>query len=311
MEGTEIENKRLKENEENDPFRVRLKFSSFDWVKMITVGITLVPIRVVCSFICTVLAWALASIGLIGLDRSKPVTGWRKPLQKVVGFFGRASMFCIGFHYVKRIGRQCSKDEAPVLIVAPHSSFFDALAIFCTDIPYFINREENKSIPFVGKCIELTQAIFVSREDPKSRHKTVEEISRRTQSNDPWSQFVIYPEGATSNRKAFLHFKPGGFIPGVTVQPVIMKYPNHHDTISWTWDQPHGVALCILYSVCQLHIYVEMEFLPPYTPSEAEKDDPQLFADNVRKVMAKAAGLPLCDMSFEQVKAKYTKNKKE
>ena len=297
--------------DKNDPFRVRLQFSTMDWIKMITIGVTLVPVRVLCSFLSLVIAWMVASIGLIGMERSKPVTGWRKQLQKLVGFLGRTSMFCIGFHYVKQTGRQCSKDEAPVLVVAPHSSFFDALAIFCTGFPYFVNREENKSIPFVGKCIEFNQAIFVSREDPNSRHNTVEEISRRTQSKDPWSQFVIYPEGATSNRKAVLHFKPGGFIPGVTVQPVLMKYPNHHDTISWTWDQPHGVALCILYTVCQLHVYAEIEFLPPYTPSEEEKKDPQLFADNVRKVMADAAGVPLCDMSFEQAKAKYTKNKKE
>ena len=312
MEGTKHEKEQLIEEfkEENDPFRVRLNFSILDWIKMITIGITLVPVRVICSFLCLVIAWIVASIGMIGLDQSKPVAGWRKPLQKLVCFLGRSSMFCIGFHYVKKTGRQCSKEEAPVLVVAPHSSFFDALAIFCTDFPYFINRVENKSIPFVGKCIEFNQAIFVSREDPNSRHKTVEEISRRTKSTDPWSQFVIYPEGATSNRKAVLHFKPGGFIPGVTVQPVLLKYPNHHDTISWTWDQPHGVALCILYTVCQLHVYAEVEFLPPYTPSEAEKKDAQLFADNVRKVMAEAAGVTLCNMSFEQVKAKYTKNKR-
>jgi lysophosphatidylcholine acyltransferase/lyso-PAF acetyltransferase len=295
---------------QNYPFRVRLQFSIMDWIKMIIVGLTLVPIRIISTFLVLVIAWIVASIGLIGMDRSKPVTGWRKPLQKFVGLLGRAYLFCIGVHYVKQTGRQCSKDEAPVLVVAPHSSFFDALAIFCTGFSYFVNREENKSIPLIGKCIEFNQAIFVSREDPKSRQRAKEEISQRTRSKDPWSQFVIYPEGATSNRRAVLRFKPGGFIPGVTVQPVLMKYPNHHDTISWTWDQPHGVALCILYTVCQLHVYAEIEFLPPYTPSEEEKKDPQLFADNVRKVMADAAGVPLCEMSYEQVKARYTKNKK-
>merc|ERR1712179_629770 len=276
-----------KESLENDPFRVRLKFSALDWVKMLMVGVTLMPFKVVGTFLPLVVAWVLASIGMIGWDRATPVTGWRKTLQKLVGLLGRTSMFCLGFHYVKQTGRQCSKDEAPVLVVAPHSSFFDALAIFCTGFPYFVNREENKSIPFIGKCIELNQAIFVSREDPNSRHKTVGEICRRTRSQDPW------------------------FIPGMPVQPVLMRSPNHHDTISWTWDQPHGVALCILYTVCQLHVYAEMEFLPPYIPSEDEKKDPQLFADNVRKVMAEAAGIPLCDMSFEQVKAKYTKKKKK
>jgi len=295
---------------ESDPFRVRLKFSPLDWMKMIVVGVTIVPIRVVCCFSCMVIAWMVASIGLIGMDRSKPVSGWRKPLRQIVGFFGRATLFFCGFHYVKRTGTQYSKDIAPVLVVAPHSSFFDAVAIFCMGFPYFVNREENKSIPFIGKCIEFNQAIFVSREDPNSRQKTVNEIARRTQSKEPWSQFVIFPEGATSNRKAIMNFKPGGFIPGVPVQPVMMRYPNHHDTISWTWDQPHGVVSCILYTVCQLHVYAEIEFLPPYVPSEEEKKNPQLFADNVRSVMAKTASIPLSDMTFEKLKAKYTKQKK-
>ena len=29
---------------------------------------------------------------------------------------------------------------------------------------------------------------------------------------------------------------------------------------------------------------VSIQFLPPYLPSQEEKDDPQLFADNVRQV---------------------------
>jgi 1-acyl-sn-glycerol-3-phosphate acyltransferase len=223
----------LKSNgEKKDPFRVRLQFSIMDWIKMIIFGLILVPVRIISTWLVLVIAWIIASIGLIGMDRSKPVTGWRKLLQQFVGWLGRASLFCVGFHYVKQTGRQCSKDEAPVLVAAPHSSFCDALAIFCTGFPYFVNREENKSIPIIGKCIEFNQAIFVSREDPKNHQRAKEEISQRTRSTEPWSQFVIYPEGATSNRKAVLRFKPGGFIPGVTVQPVLMKYPNHHDAIS-------------------------------------------------------------------------------
>ena len=71
-------------------------------------------------------------------------------------------------------------------------------------------------------------------------------------SSREWGQLVIFPEGATSNRKAILNFKPGGFIPGVPVQPIVIKYPNTHDTISWTWDQPHGVIGCVLYSMTQV-----------------------------------------------------------
>jgi lysophosphatidylcholine acyltransferase/lyso-PAF acetyltransferase len=41
--------------------------------------------------------------------------------------------------------------------------------------------------------------------------------------------------------------------------------------------------------------YCELVMLPVYTPSAAEKADPQLFADNVRAAMSKASGLPMSE----------------
>ena len=81
----------------------------------------------------------------------------------------------------------------------------------------------------------------------------------KCRSSDEWGQLVIFPEGATSNRKAILNFKPGGFIPGVPVQPILVKYPNLHDTISWTWDQPHGVLGCLFYSMTQVVIQLQIQ----------------------------------------------------
>ncbi len=98
-----------------------------------------------------------------------------------------------------------------------------------------------RSIPFIGRCIECAQALFVSREDPKSRQKTVVEILRRSApsplGSDPnqgwWPQLVIFPEGSTANRKALMSFKPGAFYPGRSVQPVLIRYPNWLDTVTW------------------------------------------------------------------------------
>ena len=74
---------------------------------------------------------------------------------------------------------------------------------------------------------------------------------------------------------------------------------------------------------------MELEFLKPHIPTVEEKADPMLFASNVRKEMASALGIQLCDLrwlqavfyiylvlniffhSFEDIKSKYTKKKKE
>jgi len=312
----EEEAEKTEETEEScDPFRVRLFFSPLEKLSMILLGLTLVPIRFLVAGLSLTLAWAVSCVGLVGLDNSRPVSGWRKPLQRVTCALGRVCCSCVGFT-VSRTGTQVSASEAPVLIVAPHSTFFDAMAVFWTGLPFIVNREENRNIPLIGKCIEFAQAIFVSRETKNSREECKAEIRRRCDPGcpEPWEQFLIFPEGTTSNRKALMSFKPGGFLPGQPVQPVLLRYHvmPERDTVSWTWDQPHGFLTCFLLTACHWQTQVELEFLPPYHPTLEEQQDPVLFANNVRKVMAKSLGVPLCNLSFEDIKSKYSQiSKKE
>ena len=73
----------------------------------------------------------------------------------------------------------------------------------------------------------------------------------------------------------------------------------------------------------------ELEFLPVYHPSDEEKADPQvslmkgsdwhsqwypqtyfqLYADNVRALMAKELQVPLCPLTFAEAKEKFGKKK--
>ena len=43
---------------------------------------------------------------------------------------------------------------------------------------------------------------------------------------------------------------------------------------------------------------MELEFLAPHMPTLEEKADPKLFASNVRKEMATALGIQLCDLRW-------------
>ena len=70
----------------------------------------------------------------------------RKPLRGIA----RAMLFCMGFHWVKVKGELSRPEEAPVLAVAPHSSFVDALALAVICIPSGVSRKENDSIPLIG-----------------------------------------------------------------------------------------------------------------------------------------------------------------
>ena len=52
--------------------------------------------------------------------------------------------------------------------------------------------------------------------------------------------------------------------------------------MTWAWEGP-GAALLLWMCLCKLWTTLEV-----YTPSEEEKSDPYLYAENVRNLMAEA-----------------------
>lgn len=54
------------------------------------------------------------------------------------------------FHRIKTIGQQASAKEAPIVVVAPHSSFFDSLVALITGPPSVVAKAETASLPFFG-----------------------------------------------------------------------------------------------------------------------------------------------------------------
>ena len=228
-----------------DPFKHRLNMTKIEWARTYILTVLLIPIRVVLIFATLLLAGIVSSLALYDLNESekteKPISPqWRKQAQRAAAFLGRASIRFCGFS-VTVVGEMASAEEAPILVAAPHSGFFDAFVLFWAKTPYLVSREENRKLPILGKCIELSQSINVKREDPNSRQNTVSEIIRRTNLHnhpDPkerWPHLLIFPEGSTSNRKALMTFKNGAFYPGKPVQPVLVRYPNRIDTVTWTW----------------------------------------------------------------------------
>merc|ERR1712013_613735 len=76
-------------------------------------------------------------------------------------------------------------------------------------------------------------------------------MKERSTDGKGWQQVLIFPEGTCTNRTALITFRLGAFIPGVPVQPVILRYDNCYDTVTWTWE---GIPAwkAIVYSLSQL-----------------------------------------------------------
>ncbi|XP_067281811.1 lysophosphatidylcholine acyltransferase 1 [Pseudorasbora parva] len=282
-----------------NPFVHELKYTPLQKLKIALMTVTLFPVRLLFAAFMMLLAWPFAFVATVGRseDSVEPLSWWRWLVDLALKAIMRAMWFSGGFHWVRVKGRPALPSEAPILTMAPHSSYFDAIPVTMT-MASIVMKAESKDIPVWGTLIKFIRPVFVSRSDQDSRRKTVEEIKRRACSDGKWPQIMIFPEGTCTNRSCLIAFKPGAFIPGVPVQPVLLRYPNEMDTISWTWQGP-GAFKILWLTLCQLHNIIEIEYLPTYRPSKEEKENPALFASNVRRIMAKALGLPIIDYSFE------------
>nr|XP_040127715.1 lysophosphatidylcholine acyltransferase 1 isoform X2 [Ictidomys tridecemlineatus] len=262
--------------------------------------LTLFPLRLLFAAFMMLLAWPfalVASLGPADKEPEQPLALWRRAVDLLLKAIMRTMWFAGGFHHVVVKGQRAPPTEAAILTLAPHSSYFDAIPVTMT-MSSIVMKAESRDIPIWGTLIRYIRPVFVSRSDQDSRRKTVEEIRRRAQSAGKWPQIMIFPEGTCTNRTCLITFKPGAFIPGVPVQPVVLRYPNKLDTITWTWRGPGALKILWL-TLCQFHNQVEVEFLPVYNPSEEEKRNPALYASNVRRVMAEALGVSVTDYTFE------------
>ncbi|XP_030017462.1 lysophospholipid acyltransferase LPCAT4 [Sphaeramia orbicularis] len=288
--------------EHPNPFVHRVKLTKAQRIRGIILGSILFPLRVVGAAFFFLVMWPLARLRLAGLsqeERSQPVTGWRRwVFHPIIWFLSRCVFFSLGFLWVKVKGRRADLKEAPVLVVAPHSGFLDMLVLCPAQLATVVSRSENTSLPVIGALLEFNQSVLVSRKDPESRKKAVTQLTERLTSNGYWPQMLMFPEGTTTNGKALIKFKPGAFLAGVPVQPVLLHYPNKLDTVRWTYKGTTWTE-ALWHTTSQLYTNMTVEFLPVYNPSEEEKNDPNLYADNVQKLMAKALGVPATDYVME------------
>uniref|UniRef100_A0A5S6Q7Q6 PlsC domain-containing protein n=1 Tax=Trichuris muris TaxID=70415 RepID=A0A5S6Q7Q6_TRIMR len=290
-----------------NPFENWVKMEPADQIKVAVFSILLAPLRFLFAFLVLALAFLLAIVTVYSMDAyaEAPLTGWRRNAKDIVAWLIVVAHFVIGFGHVKVKGRRASPTEAPILVLAPHCSFFDALPVCWIGAPSVVCKKSLVTAPIIGKLLQLTVPILVDRTSKDSRCSAMQKIRERatTVVNDrklgiEWPQIAIFPEGTCTNRTQLISFKPGAFAMRMPVQPVCIKWPNKYDVISWTWEG-NGVFEQIWLALCQLRLNVEIEFLPVYVPSEAEKNDALLFAGNVRSIMADCLRVPTSDYSYE------------
>jgi len=155
-----------------------------------------------------------------------------------------------------------------------------------------------------------TQSILIDRASSESRKEGFQTIVKRANSAYQDSRFkpvILFPEGTTTNGTALVQFKVGAFAAGVPVQPVCLRYPNRFCDL--TWPPNISIVTTVFHMACQFVNFMEADFLPPYIPSEEEKQNPQQYADNVRTVMANHLHIPTTEHSYDDCKLMFEAQK--
>ena len=168
-------NKQTKVDIENnpdtiDPWTYKAKFPIWWIVLVIFVGPILLPLRLLGLIFLWVVSFVTSRVGLCFLPTSDmPLTGWRKTCQDVVFLTIRLGGGCLGVWVVKR-GTKAKTGEAPLIVVAPHSTFIDWLAVGHTKASPVAKSELSKTI-FFGAIGRLIQTVWVDRDAEDSKKK--------------------------------------------------------------------------------------------------------------------------------------------
>lgn len=298
--------------------------------------VTLVPIRFVLALIILVVYYVICRVCTLfsapNRDEEEEqedfahMGGWRRAVIVWCGrFLSRMLLFVLGFYWIsvsyrdielpdqnKSSSQNEGKDQSEEperlgAIISNHVSYLDILYHMSASFPSFVAKRSVAKLPLVGLISKCLGCVYVQRESKSSDFKGVSGIVtervKESHENSSAPMMMLFPEGTTTNGDFLLPFKTGAFLATAPVRPVILRYP--YQRFSPAWDSISG-ALHVFYLFCQFINHMEAVWLPVYYPSQEEKDDPKLYASNVRQLMAREGNLTMSDIGLAEKRIYHT-----
>lgn len=294
-----------------NPFENPAPWTSYEIFKAVVLGPTLLPIRFVLGVTILLLMILLSFIATLGLpltnDRgtiysSEPLSCWRRIVVWPCGILNRLFLVCLGFWHIRVIDERKTQVRPQIVVVAPHQTFMDMFLVATAfpPLPSGVGKKELLDLPLLGALLKASQGIFLDRQDPNSRHSCKDVIAARADPSWKGPPCMIFVEGTTTNAKVLIQFKLGAFCPGRPVQPVLLRYPHKHFDPSWC-GRNSNLGKAVLRSLLQFANHCEITLLDPWFPTEAEKKDPALFAENVRQEMAGRLDVSTTEHTYDDI----------
>ena len=197
----------------------------------------------------------------------------------------RFLLFICGFYKLNVVDKRVQK-ESSRLIVSNHTSLFDFLIMVAVndELPTFICRSTISKIPFLSRIAKTLNCLYISRES-NGVSKLIQ-----TRLKLPGPPLAFFPEATTTNGLYIISFKTGVFVPGIAVLPITFEYSYKYFSPAFEsidWKLWLFRSLTEFYHSCTVTIY------PIYYPSDLEKRDAVVYAENMQCFIADQLMLPM------------------
>ena len=187
-------------------------------------------------------------------------------------FFYKSVKAIIGLHIIKK-NLDTSKDTGVsqgILYVANHVSWFDIICLGSILNARFIAKKEVASMGIFGFLSTLSNTVYIDNENKKRVVEYNKFINEKLKNGE---NFIIFPEGTTSDGNRVLEFKSSAFSSvenqDFTIQPIVIVYSDLNGIpinrwlrpmIAWYGDmdlKPHLLKLVGLMSIKVKLFYLE------------------------------------------------------
>jgi len=253
-------------------------------------------LRVFLAVAIVALASAMCSLLLLvsGTEHgAKPPRWVTSAGLPVIRYGSRCVLFVFGVWWIPVRGK-C--DQGARVLVSNHTCFLDVLVLLWLCAPSFLSKQTVLTAPLLGSICRVLQVVGVDRTSKDDKGRSKAEMTRLIE-DKVLPPVLVFPEGTTTRTDTLMRFKPGAFIFGVAVQPIVLHWHWTYFDIANTATTPP--LLWLLQLATQVYVNVSVDLLSTVHPDEQEVSNALHYALSVRKVifacMERGSARPVVD----------------
>eukprot|EP01083_Nonionella_stella_P282661 961845_1 len=289
LDGTNSNSKlqtRLPSYKGPNPFRIK-RLSTYERFKIYFFCITWIAFwRLLSFFGC---AFALYLISLPVTMCASPNGFIHRQMVKIIRCGIGCSLFLFGFYYITFSESRAMVDTThPIrVIVANHNTIFDGLVLLWKTNGIVAAKKELSFAPIFGRIMNACRTLWIDRRGKCGRANAKQQIIDHV--NDFESPpLIIFPQGTCSNIQTVTSFKTGAYLAKQKVLEVSLNWSkNKHCSFGFVSDVS-VLARIVHVGCCQFINYCHVDIYNEHTPTDKERMDIGLFAENSRQMVVRS-----------------------